>query len=145
MPNELLTKNVIFPETFFDESLSLEPVPVRWNLQFPRHLLETTHAWFTVVTIISKNIAPPFVHKFPFLIVYKKLRILRIGTHYGLSVWCVYTLAKSENKTILKTVVPIFLTGHLVIFVAISYIFPRFGIFIQEKSVNHAENRGIFF
>jgi hypothetical protein len=29
MPNELLTKNVIFPETFFDESLSLEPVPVR--------------------------------------------------------------------------------------------------------------------
>jgi hypothetical protein len=39
-----------------------------------------------IITIISKNIAPPFVHKFPLLIVYKKLRILVIGTHYGLSV-----------------------------------------------------------
>jgi hypothetical protein len=75
---------------------------VRWNLRFPRHLLETTHTWFIVISNISKNIAPPFVHKFPFLIVYKKLRILRIGTHYGLSVWCVYTLAKSENKQFSK-------------------------------------------
>jgi hypothetical protein len=86
----------------FDESLSSEPVPVRWNLRFPRHLLETTHAWFMIITIISKNIAPPFVHKFPLLIVYKKLRILVIGTHYGLSVWCVYTLANSENKQFSK-------------------------------------------
>jgi hypothetical protein len=86
----------------FDESLNSEPVPVRWNLRFPRHLLETTHVWFIVITIISTNITPPFVHKFPFLIVYKKLRILRIGTHYGLSVWCVYTLAKSENKQFSK-------------------------------------------
>jgi hypothetical protein len=75
---------------------------VRWNLRFPRHLLETTHAWFMIITIISKNIAPPFVHKFSLLIVYKKLRILVIGTHYGLSVWCGYTLAKSENKQFSK-------------------------------------------
>jgi hypothetical protein len=86
----------------FDESLSSEPVSVRWNLRFQRHLLETTHVWFIVITIISTKIAPPFVHKFPLLIVYKKKRILTIGAHYGLSVWCGYTFAKSENKQFSK-------------------------------------------
>jgi hypothetical protein len=55
-----------------------------------------THSRLIDITIISENIAPHSVHNSPFLIVYKKLRIRMIGTHYGLSVCCVYTLANQK-------------------------------------------------
>jgi hypothetical protein len=96
VPKELLTENVIFARNIFDESLVRSRflcVEISW---FLRNLLETTYPRLIDVTTISKNIAPYFVNNSPFLIVYKKLRMVSLGTHYGLSMCCVYTLANQK-------------------------------------------------